>query len=54
MNHAGPFLRTMGLMYPAMQKIVDLYNFKSIVMPAMKRAFDVEDQSHPRYMPTTR
>ena len=53
MNHVGPFLRTMRLMYPAMQKIVDLYNFKSIVMPAMKRAFDVEDHSHPRYMPTT-
>ena len=50
----GPELRKMGLLYPSMQRIVDLYNFKSLSMPAMKRAFDIEDERNTRYMPTTR
>jgi len=33
----------MALLYPSMQKIIDLYNFKGISINAMKRAFDVED-----------
>lgn len=41
MNTVGPELRKMGLLYPAMQRIVDLYNFNGLVMGAMKRAFDV-------------
>jgi hypothetical protein len=35
-------MRVMGLLYPAMQKIVDLYNFKEIHLGSMKRAFDIE------------
>ena len=42
------------MMYPAMQKIIDLYDFKSITIDAMKRAFDIEDERNPRYMPSTR
>ena len=53
-NTVGPELRKMGLLYPAMQRIVDLYNFKDVTMPAMKRAFDIENENNPRYMPTTR
>ena len=33
----------MGLVYPAMQKIVNLYDFQKISMPSMKRAFEIED-----------
>ena len=44
----------MGLLYPSMQKIVNLYSFRAISMRAMRRAFDVEDENHPRYMPSTR
>ena len=39
----GPELRKMALLYPSMQKIVDLYNFTGVSMAAMKRAFDIED-----------
>ena len=44
----------MGLIYPAMQQLVDLYTFRGISMLAMKRAFDIEDENHSRYMPATR
>ena len=44
----------MALMYPAMQRIVDLYNFQNMSMAGMKRAFDVEDENNARYMPSTR
>ena len=37
----GPELRKMALLYPSMQKIVDLYDFKGVSMAAMKRAFDI-------------
>ena len=53
-HFVGPRLRVMALMYPAMQKIIDLYDFKSITIDAMKRAFDIEDERNPRYMPPTR
>lgn len=44
----------MGLLYPAMQKIVNLYTFNQVDLEAMKRAFDIEDERHSRYMPSTR
>ena len=37
----GPKLKVMGLMYPSMQKIVDLYNYDGLSMDAMKRAFEI-------------
>ena len=40
-HDVGPILRQMALIYPTMQKIVDLYNFQGMSMAAMKRAFDV-------------
>lgn len=54
MNVVGPKLRRMGLIYPSMQKIVDLYDFDGLSMSAMKRAFTIEDENHTRYMPATR
>ena len=42
-NHIGPELKRMALLYPSMQRIVDLYNFRGILMKSMARAFDVED-----------
>jgi hypothetical protein len=36
-------MRVMGLLYPSMHKIVDLYNFKEINLGSMKRAFDIEN-----------
>ena len=53
-HDVGPVLRKMALIYPAMQKIIDLYNFQGISIAAMKRAFDVEDENSARYMPSTR
>ena len=53
-HDVGPLLRQMALMYPAMQRIVDLYNFQNMSMAGMKRAFDVEDENNSRYMPSTR
>lgn len=50
----GPKLKVMGLMYPSMQKIVDLFNYDGLSMDAMKRAFEIEDENHSRYMPATR
>lgn len=44
----------MGLMYPAMQNIVNLYDYDGLSMNAMKRAFEIEDENHSRYMPATR
>ena len=37
----GPYLRSVGLIYPVMQNIVDLYNFKKVHLLSMKRCFDV-------------
>ncbi len=42
-NYVGPRMRIMGLLYPAMQKIINLYSFMGIDMDAMKRAFDIEN-----------
>ena len=42
-HDVGPFLKEMSLLYPQMQKIIDLYNYKTILMPSMKRCFDIED-----------
>jgi hypothetical protein len=53
-NYVGPRLRVMGLLYPAMQKIIDLYSFKQVNLDSMKRAFDIESENHSRYMPSTR
>lgn len=53
-NYVGPRMRIMGLLYPAMQKIINLYSFMGIDMEAMKRAFDIENENHSRYMPSTR
>ena len=53
-NYVGPRLRLMGLLYPAMQKIVNLYSFNKVDLDAMKRAFDIENENHSRYMPSTR
>lgn len=53
-NDISPILKKMGLLYPSMQKLVDLYTFRGMSMLSMKRAFDVEDENHPRYMPATR
>lgn len=53
-HSVGPKLRLMGLMYPSMQNIVDLYNYDGLSMPAMRRAFEIEDERHSRYMPATR
>lgn len=53
-NYVGPRLRLMGLLYPAMQKIVNLYSFNQVHLDSMKRAFDIEDERHSRYMPATR
>jgi hypothetical protein len=50
----GPKLRLMGLMYPSMQNIVNLYNYDGLSMQAMRRAFEIEDERHSRYMPATR
>ena len=50
----GPVLKRMGLLYPSMQRVVNLYHFMGLSMYSMKRAFDVEDENHPRYMPSTR
>ncbi len=41
LNKVGPKLKLMGLMYPSMQKIVDLYNYDGLSMNAMKRAFEI-------------
>ena len=40
-HDVGPILRQMALIYPAMQRIVNLYNFQGMAMGGMKRAFDV-------------
>ncbi len=40
-NFVGPRMRVMGLLYPAMQQIVDLYNFNEMHLGSMKRAFDI-------------
>ena len=37
-----------------MHNMLDLYNFKSMHLKSMKRAFDIEDENHAKYMPTTR
>ena len=50
----GPELRQSGLVYPVMQNILDLYNFKSLHLLSMKRSFDIEDENDPKYMPNTR
>ena len=50
----GPELRKFGLVYPVMQNILDLYNFKEMHLLSMKRCFDVEDENDPKYMPNTR
>lgn len=50
----GPTLKQMGLLYPSMQKIINLYEFQSVSMRAMRRAFDIEDEDNTRYMPATR
>ena len=42
-SDVSPILKMMGLLYPSMQNIVDLYNFENVSMSAMKRAFDIED-----------
>lgn len=39
LNVVGPKLKLMGLMYPAMQNIVNLYDYDGLSMNAMKRAF---------------
>ena len=54
LNVVGPKLKLMGLMYPAMQNIVNLYDYDGLSMNAMKRAFEIEDENHSRYMPATR
>ena len=38
-NVVGPKLKLMGLLYPSMQKIVNLYSYDGMSMSAMKRAF---------------
>ncbi len=43
LHTVGPKLKLMGLMYPAMQNIIDLYNYDGLSMNAMKRAFEIED-----------
>ena len=53
-NDISPILKQMGLFYPSMQKIINLYNFRAISMRAMRRAFDIEDENNIRYMPSTR
>ena len=50
----GPILRKYALIFPVMQEMLDLYNFKAIRLTAMKRAFDIEDENQGKYMPTTR
>lgn len=47
-------MRIMALLYPSMQKILDLYTLSRIEMPAMRRSFAIEDEESPRYMPSTR
>jgi hypothetical protein len=37
-----------------MQNIVNLYDYDGLSMSAMKRAFEIEDENHSRYMPATR
>ena len=37
-----------------MQNIVNLYDYDGLSMNAMKRAFEIEDENHSRYMPATR
>lgn len=39
LNVVGPKLKLMGLMYPAMQNIVNFYDYDGLSMNAMKRAF---------------
>ena len=41
-------------MYPSMQNIVNLYDYDGLSMNAMRRAFEIEDERHSRYMPATR
>lgn len=43
LNVVGPKLKLMGLMYPSMQNIIDLYDYDGLSMSAMKRAFEIED-----------
>ena len=50
----GPVLRKYALIFSIMQDILDLYNFESKHLRAMRRSFDIEDELHPKYMPTTR
>lgn len=52
-NFVGPRLRVMAMMYPAMQRLANLYQLK-VTMGAMKRVFSIEDELNPRYMPSTR
>ena len=53
-HDVGPELRKAALLFPQMQKILDLYNFQGLHMNAMRRSFDVEDENDRRYMPNTR
>jgi hypothetical protein len=41
LNVVGPKLRLMGLMYPSMQNIVNLYDYDGLSMSAMRRAFEI-------------
>jgi hypothetical protein len=43
LNTIGPKLKLMGLMYPSMQNIINLYDYDGLSMNAMRRAFEIED-----------
>lgn len=52
-HYVGPKLRVMAMMYPAMQRLANIYELK-VPLQAMRRVFSIEDEKNSRYMPSTR